>query len=63
MDFNINALPMLSSINSQNNLMQSVGTAMLAKTMDVADSEMASLTKAMELSVNPNLGANLDLSI
>jgi len=31
--------------------------------MDIASSEVAALTKAMELSVNPNIGANFDISV
>ena len=63
MEFSVDAIPMISTIMAQNNVMQSVGTAMLSKTMDVASAEMADLTKSMELSVNPNIGGNFDMSI
>lgn len=63
MDFSIDAIPMMSSIMSQNKIMESVGTAMLSKTIDVASAEMSDLTKSMELSVNPSIGANFDVAI
>lgn len=63
MEFSIDSIPMMATMMAQQNIMQSVGTAMLSKTMDVASVEMADLTKAMELSVNPNLGANFDMAI
>lgn len=63
MDFSVDAIPMISTIMAQNKVMESVGTAMLSNTMDVASSEMANLTKSMELSVNPSIGANFDVAI
>ncbi len=53
---------------AQTNLLTDVGTAMLAKSMEQADIITASMTEmldasAMELSVNPNVGANIDISI
>ena len=63
MDFSIDAIPMLSTIMSQNKIMESVGTAMLSNSIDVASAEMADLTKSMELSVNPSIGANFDVAI
>ena len=63
MDFSVDAIPMMSTVMAQNKVMEGVGTAMLSKTMDVASAEMADLTKSMELSVNPNIGANFDMAI
>jgi len=53
---------------AQSNLLTDVGTAMLAKTMEQADSVSAAMTEmldasAMELSVNPGVGANIDISV
>ena len=63
MDFSIDAIPMMSTILAQGKIMDAVGTGMLSKTLDMASSEMSDLTKAMELSVNPDVGANFDMSI
>ncbi len=53
---------------AQSNLLTDVGTAVLAKTMDQAEAVSASLTDmldaaAMELSVNPAVGGNIDISV
>lgn len=63
MDFSIDAIPMLSTIMAQGDLLSKVGTKMLSEQLDATASGVAELTKAMELSVNPNLGANFDVSI
>ncbi len=57
----------LSMSMAQTNLMNSVGIAMLDKSLEMSD-EMAatftaSLDHSMELSVNPHIGANFDISI
>ena len=61
-------IPALSMRMAQTNLLTDVGTAMLAKTMDQADTVASTLTNmldasAMELSVNPDIGGNIDISI
>lgn len=61
-------IPALSMHMAQTNLLSDVGTAVLAKTMDQADTAAAVLTdmldaSAMELSVNPNIGGNIDISV
>lgn len=61
-------IPSLSMSMAQANLLTDVGTAMLAKSMEQADIITASMTdmldaSAMELSVNPDIGANIDISI
>ena len=53
---------------AQTNLLSDVGTAMLSKSLDMAETMGASMTElldsaAMERSVNPDLGANIDISI
>lgn len=63
LNFDINAIPMLSTMKAQNDLMTAVGTKMLSSEFDTLSSGVAELTKAMELSVNPNLGSNFDVSI
>ena len=54
----------LSQINIQND----VGTAVLSKAIDTNEQMGASLVKmidrsAMEVSVNPNVGSNFDMSV
>ena len=61
-------IPGLSMRMAQTNLLSDVGTAMPAKTMDQAESVSAAMTEmldasAMELSVNPGIGANIDISV
>ncbi|MCI9385992.1 MAG: YjfB family protein [Lachnospiraceae bacterium] len=61
-------IPALSMSMAQSNLLTDVGTAVLAKTMDQAEAVSASLTDmldaaAMELSVNPAVGGNIDISV
>lgn len=52
-----------SMMNTQVQLMQGVGTKVLEKTMDLQEIQAAQLTQMMEQSVNPNLGANIDIRI
>ena len=61
-------IPGLSMRMAQSNLLTDVGTAMLAKTMEQADSVSAAMTEmldasAMVLAVNPGVGANIDISV
>lgn len=63
MDFSIDAIPLMSTALAQGDLLAKVGTSVLSKTMDVATNEVAELTKAMELSVNPGVGANFDMLV
>ena len=53
---------------AQSNLLTDVGTAMLAKSFEQADVVSNAITQmmdasAMELSVNPDIGANIDIYI
>lgn len=61
---------------ARSNLLNDVGNAMLSKTLDMSENMGAAMTEmldavsanagtnrhAMELSVNPDLGANIDIS-
>ncbi|MDD6797901.1 MAG: YjfB family protein [Bacteroides sp.] len=49
----------LSSIQTNND----IGVAVLAKSLDMMDVQGDSLKKMMELSVNPNVGQNIDFSV
>jgi hypothetical protein len=58
----------LSMNLAQSNLMSNVGTTMLAKSLDQAKVNGDSMEElldasAMELSVNPDIGANIDIRI
>lgn len=58
----------LSMNIAQTNILNDVGTAMLAKSLDMAETMSASVTElldsaAMERSVYPGLGANIDISV
>ena len=46
----------LNSIQTSND----IGIAVLAKNLDVMNTEGDALTKIMELSVNPGIGQNID---
>lgn len=46
----------LNSIQTNND----IGIAVLAKNLDVMNTEGDALTKMMELSVNPGIGQNID---
>ncbi|MCR5686600.1 MAG: YjfB family protein [Lachnospiraceae bacterium] len=59
----MDAIPYISMAMAHENVMSAVGTSMLESTLDVAASEIESLTKAMELSVNPAVGANIDIAV
>ena len=52
-----------SMANATNNLMQSVGVSMLSKTLDSQERHGDALAKMMEMSVNPNVGANIDIRL
>jgi hypothetical protein len=52
-----------SMANATNNLMQSVGVSMLSKTLDSQEMQGDTLAKMMEMSVNPNVGANIDIRL
>lgn len=43
--------------------MNEIDFAMLKKSLDSIESSGAALTKMMEQSVNPNLGANIDIRL
>lgn len=53
----------LSMAMAQNNVLTQASTQVLKMTMEQTEITGAELTKMMELSVNPGLGANLDVRI
>ena len=56
-------IPALSMTMAQTDVLGKVGTGILSKTLDVASEDGAALTKMMELSVDPTVGANFDMSV
>ena len=58
-------IPALSMVLAQSRTLNEVGTAMLAKSLDNLESTGAQMvnmmTTSMELSVNPAVGANIDV--
>lgn len=58
----------LSMNLAQTNLLNDVGTAMLSKSLDMAETMGTSVTEildsaALERSVNPDIGGNIDISV
>ncbi len=53
----------LSTALSTTQLQNDVGVLMLSKQLDTVEVMSDSMIKMMEQSVNPNLGANIDISI
>lgn len=47
----------------QTGLINAVSTAVLGMSMDMAETAGENLIKMMELSVNPNVGSNIDVSV
>jgi hypothetical protein len=53
----------LSIVLKQMQLSQQVGVSVLKLAMDSAKTQTAGITKIMEQAVNPNLGANIDITV
>lgn len=56
----ISGISTVASNFSMNRVPTSVSMALLAKTLDNAEKEGADMLKLLELSANPDLGANFD---
>lgn len=61
-------IPALSMALSQSKVMNDVGTAVLSKTMDTNEALASDVVNmidrsTMELSVNPHIGSNFDVSV
>ena len=52
-----------ATISAQNSTMEGVGIPMMSKALDMQEQMGAEITQMMEQSVNPNLGANVDLRV
>ena len=63
MELSIDSIPYISMAMAHEQVMSAVGTSMLEETLDLAATQIGDLTKAMELSVNPAVGANFDVAV
>ncbi|MBQ9551070.1 MAG: YjfB family protein [Lachnospiraceae bacterium] len=54
-------IPSLSMYMARNETLQDVGTALLSNALNVQESIGAATVSMMEQSVNPSLGANIDI--
>lgn len=63
MEFGIESIPFIATAMAQGDVLSKVGTSVLSQTLDTASAEMDNLAKVMELSVNPAVGGNFDVSI
>ena len=52
-----------AAISAQNSTMEGVGIAMMSKALDMQEQMGAEITQMMEQSLNPHLGANVDLRV
>ena len=52
-----------ATISAQNSTMEGVGIAMMSKALDMQEQMGAEITQMMEQSLNPHLGANVDLRV
>lgn len=53
----------LSTSMSMTDVNSQIGIAVLAKNLDTMEDMGDGMKKMMEMSVNPNLGANIDVSV
>ncbi len=53
----------ISTSISQANTLNAVSTAVLSMSLDMVETTGEGLVKMMELSVNPNIGSNIDVSV
>lgn len=53
----------LSSALAMQNTSTAIGTAVLSMSLDTVEKAGDGIVKMMELSVNPGLGSNIDISI
>ena len=60
-------IPSLSMALAQNRVLNDVGIAMLSKSLDTMEESGAAMVESIdavsELSVNPDIGANIDIRI
>ena len=52
-----------AAMSAQNSTMEGVGIAMMKNALDMQEVMGAEITRMMEQSINPNLGANIDFRV
>ena len=61
------SIPQLSTIMSTSRVMNEVGAALMSKALDTFEQSAAAqldmMRRSMELSVNPDIGANIDIMV
>lgn len=59
----VDSIPTLAMGMAQNNVLSAVNTSLLGMSLDTVSSQANELTKMMELSVDPTVGSNFDMSV
>lgn len=59
----VDSIPTLAMGMAQAKTLSDVNTSLLGMSLDVVSSQANELTKMMELSVNPSVGGNFDMSV
>lgn len=59
----VDSIPTLAMGMSQMNALSQINTGLLSMSLDTFSAQGNELTKMMELSVNPSVGGNIDLSV
>ena len=59
----VDSIPTLAMGMSQINALQAVNTSLMGMALDNAEVQGEGLTQMMEMSVNPGIGANFDMSV
>ena len=59
----VDSIPTLAMGMAQMDTLSKVNTGLLDMSLDNYDAQASALTKMMELSVNPSVGSNIDLSV
>lgn len=59
----VDSIPTLAMGMTQMNTLSAVNTGLMSMALDNYSAQASELTKMMELSVNPNVGSNIDISL
>jgi len=59
----VDSIPTLAVGMAQMNTLSAVNTGLLEMSLDNVSAQAGELTKMMELSVNPSVGSNIDVSV
>lgn len=59
----VDSISTLAMGMAQMDTLSKVNTGLMSMSLDAYSAQASELTKMMELSVNPNVGANIDISL